>query len=376
MNTDAVGKWGPVSVSAAVLSLALLGDTLLYVVLPVNAAAFGIGLVWVGVLLAANRLTRMVLYGAIASFGETVGPKSLTILGAGAAAVSTLMLWGVDGGPLLLAARILWGLSFAGLSLAALSYAVADKSRAGSRVGVSRSIQQIGPALSLSVGAWLAGVFGPRDIFLILGVISLVALPLAFLLPAEAARPEPKKTIWLPRPIPLDLFFFAIGFAVDGVFVMTIALVLTKTASADTAMVAAGLILALRRIGDIMLSPVAGAIGDRVGTGRVLFLATILLAGGFALLAVDLPYAGSALVITARAAIAAVGPATVAQRTPSNTTMYRLAVMQTWRDFGAAMGPLVTGALLEFTEANILYWGLVVVVLSSLAVQRRLGGQH
>ena len=197
MNTDAVGKWGPVSVSSAVLSLALLGDTLLYVVLPVNAAAFGIGLVWVGVLLAANRLTRMVLYGAIASFGETVGPKNLTILGAGAAAVSTLMLWGVDGGPLLLAARILWGLSFAGLSLAALSYAVADKSRAGSRVGVSRSIQQIGPALSLSVGAWLAGVFGPRDIFLILGVISLVALPLAFLLPTEAARPA---SLWVPSP--------------------------------------------------------------------------------------------------------------------------------------------------------------------------------
>ena len=61
--------WGPTSVSAGVLSLASIGDVLLYVVLPVSAPAFGIGFVWVGVLLAANRLTRIVLYGAVAAFG-------------------------------------------------------------------------------------------------------------------------------------------------------------------------------------------------------------------------------------------------------------------------------------------------------------------
>ncbi len=376
MNTDIWRSWGTVSISAGVLSLALLGDTLLYVVLPVNAAAFGIGLVWVGILLAANRLIRILLYGGIAAFGEAVGPKNLTVIGAAVAAVSTLMLGLVDGGPLLLVARILWGLAFAGLSLAVLSYAVADKSRAGSRVGVGRSIQQIGPVLALSAGAWLTGIVGPREIFLILGVISLAALPLALFLPTVKNRPERKKTIWLPRPVPLDMFFFVVGFAVDGVFVMTIALVLTKTASPETAVFAAGIILALRRFGEMTLSPIAGILGDRVGTGCLLLIATVLLAVGFALLAADQPYAGSAFVIVARAAIAAVGPAMVAQRAPENTTMYRLAVMQTWRDFGAAVGPLVTGALLEFTEANMLYWGLVGVVLVSLTVQRAPAGQR
>ena len=149
-------------------------------------------------------------------FGEAVGPKNLTVIGAAVAAVSTLMLGLVDGGPLLLVARILWGLAFAGLSLAVLSYAVADKSRAGSRVGVGRSIQQIGPVLALSAGAWLTGIVGPREIFLILGVISLAALPLALFLPTVKNRPERKKTIWLPRPVPLDMFFFVVGFAVDS----------------------------------------------------------------------------------------------------------------------------------------------------------------
>ena len=42
------GHWGPVALSAAVLAIASLGDSLLYVVLPISAAEFGVNLVWVG----------------------------------------------------------------------------------------------------------------------------------------------------------------------------------------------------------------------------------------------------------------------------------------------------------------------------------------
>ncbi len=362
--------WGPTSISAGVLSLASLGDVLLYVVLPVSAAAFGVGIAWVGVLLAANRLTRIVLYGAVAAFGQSAGSRVLAIVSAMAAAGSTLILWKGDGGPVLLCARIVWGLAFAGLSLAALSYAVADRERAGSRVGVSRAINQMGPALSLSVGAWLAGVLGPRDVFLVLGLVSLLAVPLAFALPKDSVRADREKTQWLPKPQRFDLFFFVVGFAVDGVFAMTVALMLAKSASAETAMLAAGLILALRRFGEVLLAPVGGFLGDRFGTGKVLFLATVLLAGGFVVLAAGAAYPGSMLIIAARAAIAALGPAVVAQRAKGEATLHRLAVMQTWRDFGAAVGPLVTGILLEMASLSLINVALVVLVALSLLAHR------
>lgn len=362
--------WGPTSISAGVLSLASLGDVLLYVVLPVSAASFGVGLAWVGVLLAANRITRIVLYGAVAAFGEATGSRSLAIVSAFAAAVSTLVLWAGDGGPILLVARILWGLAFAGLSLAALSYAVADRDRAGSRVGVSRAIHQMGPALSLSVGAWLAGVVGPRDVFFLLGLISLLAVPLASTLPKDEVRADREKTQWLPKPKLFDLFFFVVGLVVDGVFAMTVALMLAKTASPEAAMLAAGLILALRRFGEILLAPVGGFLGDRLGTGKVLFISTILLALGFAVLATGQTFAGSLLVIAARAAIAALGPAVVAQRAGGEGTLHRLAVMQTWRDFGAAVGPLITGILLEAVSLELINAALVVLVVVSLLALR------
>ncbi len=363
--------WGPTSISAGVLSLASLGDVLLYVVLPVSATSFGVGFAWVGVLLAANRLTRIVLYGAVAAFGERAGSRMLAIVSATAAAASTFILWKGDGGPVLLAARVVWGLAFAGLSLAALSYAVADRGRAGSRVGVSRAINQMGPALSLSVGAWLAGVLGPRDVFLVLGLVSLLAVPLAFTLPKDSVQANREKTQWLPKPKLFDLFFFVVGFAVDGVFAMTVALLLAKSASPEAAMLAAGLILALRRFGEVLLAPVGGFLGDRLGTGKVLFLSAVLLAGGFAVLAMGSAYFGSVIVIAARAAIAALGPAVVAQRANGEATLHRLAVMQTWRDFGAAVGPLVTGILLGMVGLGLINAVLVVLVAASLLTLRR-----
>jgi MFS family permease len=366
--------WGPTALSAAALSFASLGDVLLYVVLPVHAATFGVSLTWVGVLLAANRLTRMFLYGGVAAFGNAVGPRNLAIIATVAAAVSTLMYGVVSGGPGLLVARILWGLAFAALSLAALAYAVADRARAGRRVGVSRAIHQLGPAFALTVGAWLAGVLGPRDVFLVLGGMSILAIPFALRLPVEAGRPERRKTEWLPKPHRIDLFFFVVGFAVDGVFAMTIALVLAQTVSAEAAVLGAGLILALRRFGEMVFAPIGGALGDRYGAGRILFAAALMTGAGFVMLFGGWAYAGSVVVIIARAVIAAVGPALVAQRSRQVDTLYRLAVMQTWRDFGAAVGPLVTGVWLAVSAPETINGWLVLVVMLSLAVLWQPGG--
>lgn len=135
-------------------------------------------------------------------------------------------------------------------------------------------------------------------------------------------------------------------------------------------MLAAGLILALRRFGEILLAPVGGFLGDRFGTGRVLFLSTVLLACGFAVLAMGSTYIGSVLVIAARAAIAALGPAVVARRANGEATLHRLAVMQTWRDFGAAVGPLVTGILLEVVNLGLINAVLVALVVVSLPALR------
>ena len=134
---------GPTLLSAGVMSLAILGDALIYVVLPVNAAHFGVTIFWVGVLLAANRIIRIFTLGAIASLAQRVSPRNLAIAAAATSTVSTLIYGLGDGPAVLLVGRVLWGLSFATLTLVIFSYAVADRAKAGTNVGWSRAIHSI-----------------------------------------------------------------------------------------------------------------------------------------------------------------------------------------------------------------------------------------
>ncbi len=54
--------------AALALGMALPTDVLLYLLLPMYASDFGLNLAEVGVLLAANRLVRIVGYGAVSRF--------------------------------------------------------------------------------------------------------------------------------------------------------------------------------------------------------------------------------------------------------------------------------------------------------------------
>ena len=360
---------GATTLSAAVLSIVLMGDALIYVVLPVSAGAFGISIVWVGVLLSANRFVRIVSYGAIARATTAGGLRLATIVACIGGASSTVMYWLFDGGWLLLVARLLWGLSFAGLTLTTLAYAVADRRRAGTRVGLSRAIQQLGSVFALTAGAWIAGQFGPKSAFLFLGLASFLALPFALALPRERAVPRASRPQLLPKPHALDWLFFAVGFAVDGVFAMTITIILVDLVdlvSLEAAILGGGIVLSLRRVGEAVFAPIGGWLGDRLGTEAALFAATALTLAGLAAIALGGVYAGAGAVIVGRAALAALGPATVAVRSPPEHLMHRMATMQTWRDFGAALGPLLSGFFLAGFAIFEIYLALVLILAVAL----------
>ena len=75
--------------SSWVLSFSLLGDALLYVVLPVHADDFGVSMIVIGFLLAVNRVIRIFAYGFIANLAERIGAKRLCLIAAATASLST-----------------------------------------------------------------------------------------------------------------------------------------------------------------------------------------------------------------------------------------------------------------------------------------------
>ena len=132
-------------------------------------------------------------------------------------------LYGITQGPAtMLVARILWGLTYATLVLATLSYAIEARKSAGTRVGVSQGIQRTGPVFALLCGAWLVSHVGPNAVFIIMAIPTALAIPIALTLPGSI-KPKTKYSnpVSLARPKPIDVIFFLQGYGVDGCLLYT-----------------------------------------------------------------------------------------------------------------------------------------------------------
>lgn len=355
MNGADHRSWQAVIGSSAILSLALLGDALIYAVLPVYAEDFGLTMPWVGVLLSANRFVRVFAYGVIARMATTIGVRRMCIAGAVLATVSTA-LYGFGQGPeVLIIARIMWGLAYAVLLLVTLFYSVEYRDQVGIRVGVSRAIQRLGPIAALFIGSWFVGLVGPNTAFIILAVPTALAIPIAFTLPErQSEKTQTNKPLSLTRPRPIDLLFFVQGYGVDGVFAVSITLIFAREVPLSVAVMSGGALLAMRHVGEAVAAPTFGWVADRIGARRVFAGSTVLTILGFVFVAAGLTVVGALIMLLFRGALASLGPAMIVQgMSEDDQAIGPLARMQAWRDLGAACGPLATGFLLAVASAEL-----------------------
>ena len=140
---------------------------------------------------------------------------------------------------------------------------------------------------------------------------------------------------------------------------------LAEQTTVETALVATGLLLASRHFIGFAVTPLGGWIGDRFGAERAQQGFGVLTVFGFALVAAGWPIGGALAIVGARAALSALGPVAVARRHGPGAMM-ALSRQATWLDFGAAVGPLVTGALLQAASLPQLYAAAAVIVLAAL----------
>jgi MFS family permease len=360
--------------AAAALGLALPGDTALYVLLPLHAALYEVTLAEVGLLLAANRLVRIAGYGWVARSYERHGPRGVGIVAILAAAVSTLGYGLLTGVWALLVMRLIWGLAFAGLNIAAQALATAEADGASRRSGRSRAIVSIGPMASLIGGTLLAEWLGPRPVFIGFAAIALLALPLVMRLPAErgaAIAGGPRFAL----PSRLDIWSFVHGLTMDGLFVVGLTAVAVTVLPAGAG-IAAGVMLSLRFLAEIVLGPPGGAAAERWGPARLLVLFTLGAAFGLALIGVagwwdEAFWIGALMAVVLRGLLQPLPAPVAAILNPGAGRVAAIARLATWRDIGAGVGPMLAGLLLPLLDPVLLY-GLaaLLLALSALSVGR------
>ena len=348
------------------LAFAQPGDTLLYLLLPLHHAAFGVSLAEAGLLLAANRLVRIAGYGWVARFYAERGPRAACLLAAFGSLLSTVGYATLSGVWSLLVARLFWGLSFAAMNIATQALATAELDGAARRSGRMRSIVAAGPCLGLVAGALIDQLTGPRWAFLVLAVAALAGLPFAARLPRHGEGRDRLVGPRLRLPSRLDIWSFIQGMTLDGLFVLGMS-VLARAALPAYAALAAGAALALRYVGEILLGPVGGGLAERFGPRPVLTLLSISTAAGLALIGFGGLWSGALLVVCLRGLIQPIPGPLVALENPGRGRVPALAALATWRDLGAGAGALVAGTLLPLLPHSVLYSGAAALLAGSAA---------
>jgi MFS family permease len=365
------------------VALSLLGDQMLYAVLPVMHEAVGVPVVAVGLLLSANRwvrlLTNTLAVQVLARYGRQ-WPFVLALVLGGLTTIAYGVLHGVW---VFLAARLLWGTAWSFIRIEGLS-TVLDVAAEGSRgryMGLYQAISRLGGAVAMLAGGVLTDVIGFRATFVLFGSCTCASALLAHYemrqrrvrdvarttgASATAAAPSPRQqaqgqedrttwgtdrdTRWRMAAASFATFStFVIGALVSATLGYTLrhrfGTTLTVGSLAVGVASLTGLLLSSRGFLDLGFAPFAGYLADRWGRHRMIFATMPVAILSVAVLAIQPPLLvviGAVLLLYAAGAAGHVALDAVAgDIAPAGKRRMFLSLFVTWQDLGAATGPLL-----------------------------------
>jgi MFS family permease len=351
---------------ALVTAAALLGDTLLYSALPVNAARLGLDALAVGLALSLNRWVRLLTNPFAARLYQRIPAGALILVALALGVVSTALYALPVVLVAFLGARLVWGLSWSLLRLGTLLSAIEGATgRAGRALGEARAVYGLGylggaiyaPFAVESFG-WGAAALGAAALTLLLGIGP--ALTVAGWRREVEVNEHEEAAVRRSIVDPRFLGIFAVAAVQYAVYAGIIAVggglriaelfpdgapVLAVPMAAT---VIAGLFVLTQRISQVAWTPFAGRFADRSLT--VTFAASTALAV-VAMLA--LAAARDATAFVALGALAFFAGITsvvalelaIAHRTPPADRPRIFGAYNTWADAGAAAGALGAGLL-------------------------------
>ena len=386
MDGSAQGKRQVVMI-ACVTACCLLGDSMLYVVLPIYWREAGLTSLWeVGVLLSVNRLVRIPLGPLIGRWLQRMEGRTALLIAAALACVTTLS-YGFQGFWLWLAMRCLWGISWTILRIGGLSLVVSASvpSNRGELMGIYNGLYRLGSLGGMLAGAFLATVYDLQTASFVFAACTVPALVLiGWHLPRSFAAQEEvghagagmHPFVWKSGHVRLTLMSgFLLALAYQGVFASTLSRLFEERPSMPmvggwiiSTAVMASWFQAVRWGWEPWAAPLCGRLADRCGK-KPLFLGAMLAAAGlFAFLYAPVPFAvwicmllAVQLTATMLTTLMDTWAAEEASRQPNHMGMMTLYTVVS--DAGAAAGPLIAFWLDGQFGLSVVYGGMGGVLL-------------
>ena len=383
--------------AALVVSASNLGDSLLYVALPLVYTSFGLSIVHVGILLSANRLVRFVsntFAGYV--YGRKPLKRVLTI--SIIAAFFINLSYGYIGGfiPFLLM-RLCWGITWSFLRLGGYLSVVSfsDDLNRGRFMGVYQSISSIGFLSGGLVGGILLDSWGYTSANLLLAFGTFLVIPIAFSLTDVRleSNEQDQDNRFDMRTLVGDSELLSIGIGVmltrlflGSLISSTLSLYLVEVLGSEGVTLLGrnvgiatltGFLFSFRLFSKFLLGPIIGVLSDKIGGQRTMIIFFISGSTSLMLLALSQTLGSITLaVILSFLSDTGLGVVLASQvsdmvKTDEAKNQYILSAFTNWIDIGSALGPLVIFSLINEISFNSIFLGAsVILLLYALFIRR------
>ncbi len=379
-----------VKLVALVTAVCLLGDSMLYVVLPIYPEQFGLSSLWeVGVLLAVNRFVRIPIHPFVKKFYECFPTREGMLVGLMLTIVSTLLYGILDTFLWLLSARILWGIAWAflrqGGQLSVVEAVRESDQQSGKLTGLYNGISRTGSLAGMLMGGIGTGLLGADTLCFVFAGAAVVLVPFLVrymrndLSTFENAESLGALTVQEMRKYRTFLILLMTGFLValiyQGLLKSTLGYWVAIQDNLTTvllgglgAAVWTGILQGLRWGLEPIVAPWIGSVADRFGSKLILLLPTLLLASLlFILLPAPIPTViwlfAVVLLLSTAAIVSTLLDAFIIDYAEGSAKHSVIAHYLMVSDLGAALGPAAGFLLIEMEGPSLVSWGGAIILL-------------
>lgn len=376
---------------ALVTALSLLGDSMLYIALPLYWDQVGLESLWqVGVLLSINRFVRLPIAPFVGWLYKRMSLRTGFLVATAIGAITTLGYGLFNGFIAWIILRSLWGVAWSFFrigGLASVSFYAEDK-ELGKAMGTYNGLYRLGSLFGMLLGGILVPIIGLKLVAIVFGVSTLIGLPIILsVLKENNAKTVIHNLSEVQRSSsqPISFKYKILLICISGFFVtMLIQGVLTATLSSViaynrgefvsifqfvlSAALLSGLIQSLRWVWEPFLARKVGVWSDgRIGRIPLFVISLIFTGILYGMISLDLSIiiwiVVTLLVMIGATAITTLLDAIAIDRATTSSVTF-ITLYTIIQDVGAALGPFVSYMVIELESGfSYLYLGGSAILL-------------
>ncbi len=385
----------PVIAVGLAVGATLLGDSMLYAVMPSRPEAWALSVPAVGILLSVNRLVRLVTNSVAAWIIERFGQRVPFVAALLLAVAVTLCYGWATAFLVLLVARMGWGLCWSTLRLGAFWTVLSEASDAnrGLLLGSYQAIVRMGSVAGALVGAALTDTFGHRPTLTLFAAVMAATAAIWVLsnrrraTGGEAPRPRAgggdlRAVLGDRRLLVTGGGILITGLVFSGLITASLGFYLSAHFGQQIAILgialgvtsATGIMLGVQWSLGLPLAPVLGHLSDRFGRIPLISGGFAVGAAGLLALAVTqsiwlmLPAVLAAFV--GSTALTVTLTATAGDLAPPERRSAVVSSYATFADLGSALGPLIGLSFASLATLRGLYGAAALLLLVAALVFR------